>query len=206
MSAEELKMEQWWRLSNPCKNEPIMGINFKVCEDLENLKCRGEYCSKKVIHQASFYLLKGETENYIETIKKMVDGSIELDYETQFFILDEKVIEKAVKIEECSRWYYHIDDEILSVCSDEELELLNYINGCGNYLLGLCEKDMKVPQILLKEMKKSVKEALETNLYGLDEIAKLGIIFGMEEKMFQLTNLSFFNNEIKLRGPVLEDV
>lgn len=197
------KMYQWWQLTNPCRVN-LFGLEFNVCKEFES--CKKDACTQKNIHQAAGYLLEHDLESYENALNSLVAPLIAEDGEKCFNLLEGETIEKLSQIETCSRNCLDVTESYLSVRNKKEICLLNKINNLGDLLISRGVDNTEFRVVILREMKMTVREALNTDLFVLDGIAKLAVILGLEDRVSQFKDIPLFRNEIKLRSRVLEDV
>jgi len=198
---QQIKAGQWLQFCNPCKNERIMGIKFETCED----SCTDGNCSDRFFHKALWNLLDNNKEDYNKFLRKAVEYLPESEQGSELELLNEDAEGLMRQIETLNKNCLDVTDSFLSVMSEEEIELLNDINNVGDYLIKSDDGEPELRTGLYKIMKGLVKEALKTGLSGLDGIAKLGVIFGMEEKVKQLEYMPYLREEMRLRSPMLEN-
>jgi hypothetical protein len=204
MGVENIKLVQWWQLADPCSFE-VAGLQIRVCNKFGGMSCEKYHCSKKIVHQAVRCLLNQDMENYAEYLNLAVEDLGEKEGDDYFNILDQEAAEKSYQIKDCSKSFSKDDEIFFPVGRNKEARLADEINEIGNSLVSVDIKDENTRNFLLIKMKNTVRQAMDTGLSDLDGIAKLAVIFGLEDRVKQFKHIPLFRDEIKLRHPVLEE-
>ncbi len=196
MNREIERRVQWWGFHDPCEIGPVCGMIFENCESLD--ACRLEAHEKKLNEEDVWCPRK----LIYETAGVFIRNGLGVD-DTAFEI-GEEVKNMIDEVNECADATLILTKEEMNQMTEDEKNILAEIKYIGSKIESM--KVGEVPDGLLKKLRSLTEEALELGLGEYDVVAKLGVITGLEDRVFILKDMpSFREGKIQLRHPSFEE-
>lgn len=211
VSKEIDRRLEWLEFYNPCVIK-VFNLRFEMCPILENCDdfmdsdvVLNSVCPKKLAFDVAGRILRGRSKNSEEYIKNHACWMDEDEKRAMWEIFGDEADEMVSEVKMCCEKSEIITPKLLNNSLLFEKEVLEKIKKLGSEIEG--KKTDEVALEKVKELKSATQEALSIGLSKLDIVAKLAVIFGMEERVPQLADVpSFRDGKIKLRHTQLENI